>query len=332
MANLKIEERFTVDAPVATVWSFLTDPVQVATCLPGAKLDGSEGADTYLGAMKVKVGPVSSEFRGKATLSEVDASQHTLKLTGTGEDKSGGGSARLTMRCAVLPSATGGAEVSVDAEVELAGKLVRFGRGLIEGVSKQLFKQFVERARTRLGAAAPAAAAATGEAAIAADPPAPPSEAPFHAQPAPDSLPKDRAPPAAAEAAADPTATAPAVAAPLAPPAAPGAAAQSTAPAALAIVEPTIPAALAVAEPTALRAALAAAEPAAPTTPKAAAGLTAPLPLGDIGGSAAPVSAPAQLTTPTPANDDALDAGALVWQEFKGWLLGWFRRLFRRRG
>ncbi len=88
MSNLKIEELFTVDASVETVWKFLLDPAEVATCLPGAKLDGLvEGeSDTYRGTMKVKVGPVVSEFRGKATMSDVDAQAHRLKLGGTGDD------------------------------------------------------------------------------------------------------------------------------------------------------------------------------------------------------------------------------------------------------
>lgn len=149
MSNLKIEEKFTVEAPIERVWKFLLSPAQVAGCLPGAQLRGQEGADTYLGTMKIKVGPVTSEFRGKATMSDVDAQAHRLKLSGTGDDTSGGGSARMSMELSVAPAA-GGSEVQVVADVEIAGKLVRFGRGMIEGVSKQLFKQFVERARERI--------------------------------------------------------------------------------------------------------------------------------------------------------------------------------------
>ena len=72
MSSLKVEERFVVDAEVARVWEFLKRPELVAGCLPGAKLDGQEGGNTYLGTMKVKVGPVMQDFRGRATLTEVD--------------------------------------------------------------------------------------------------------------------------------------------------------------------------------------------------------------------------------------------------------------------
>jgi len=149
MSTLKIEEKFTVAAPVLRVWQFLLSPELVASCLPGAALRGQEGADTYLGTMKIKVGPVTSEFKGKATMSDIDPDAHRLKLSGTGDDVSGGGSARMTMDLSVRATAEG-SEVQVVADVDIAGKLVRFGRGMIEGVSKQLFKQFVERARDRI--------------------------------------------------------------------------------------------------------------------------------------------------------------------------------------
>ena len=154
MSTLKIEEKFTVAAPVERVWQFLLSPELVASCLPGAALRGQEGADTYLGTMKIKVGPVTSEFKGKATMSDIDPDAHRLKLSGTGDDVSGGGSARMIMDLGVRATAEG-SEVQVVADVDIAGKLVRFGRGMIEGVSKQLFKQFVERARDRIAQISP---------------------------------------------------------------------------------------------------------------------------------------------------------------------------------
>ena len=188
MSSLRIEEKFTVPAPVERVWRFLLDPAQVAGCLPGARLDGSDGAGTFTGTMKVKVGPVTTEFRGKATFVEVDEAGRRMRLTGTGDDKAGGGSARMSMEGSVLAAADGGSEVTVTADVELAGKLVRFGRGMIEGVSKQLFKQFAERARTQLAAApapAPAAEATAPAAAASAPAPAPVAEPAVPAAPTP---------------------------------------------------------------------------------------------------------------------------------------------------
>ena len=150
MSTLQIEERIAVGAPPARVWKFLLDPARVAACLPGARLDGTEGDKTFLGTMKVKVGPVLMEFKGKATMSEVVPEERRVTLTGTGNDKSGGGSARMDMKSQILARDGGGSEIVVIADVDLAGKLVRFGRGMMEGISKQLFKQFAERVHTAL--------------------------------------------------------------------------------------------------------------------------------------------------------------------------------------
>ena len=170
MSSLKVEERFVVDADVLRVWEFLKRPALVAGCLPGAKLDGQEGGDTFLGTMKIKVGPVMQDFRGKATLAEVDDTLHKMTVSGVGDDKAGGGSARMTMKCQVVPSSeTGKSEVTIVAEVELFGKLVRFGRGMFEAVAKQLFKQFVDRARSAI-ASMPAPAGSSEPAVVHATP------------------------------------------------------------------------------------------------------------------------------------------------------------------
>src|SRR6185369_13998526 len=102
MSSLKIEERISVGAPPPRVWAFLLDPARVAACLPGARLDGVEGDRTFLGTMKVKVGPVTMEFKGKATMSEVHEAERRVVLTGSGADKSGSGSAKMAMESRIV--------------------------------------------------------------------------------------------------------------------------------------------------------------------------------------------------------------------------------------
>ena len=147
MSNLKIEESFEVNAPVERVWDFLKDPAQVVTCLPGAALDEVIDDRNYAGNVKVKVGPVTVAYKGIATLKEVDEEKRQVLIHGEGKEKAGGGNVAMDMTGNVEPT-DGGAKVSFVADVKLAGKIVRFGRGMIEGVSDQLFKQFVDKAET----------------------------------------------------------------------------------------------------------------------------------------------------------------------------------------
>ncbi|MEZ4363693.1 MAG: SRPBCC family protein [Kofleriaceae bacterium] len=163
MATLKIEERIVINAPVERVWKFLLDPERVVQCLPGAAYDGAESEHVFLGHIKVKVGPVSTMFAGKATMSEIDEAAHTLRISGAGKDKNGAGTAKMEM-IGKVTAVDGGAELAVDADVDVAGKLVTFGRGLIKSVSAELFKQFSARAQALLTEEEEAAGGAEAEA------------------------------------------------------------------------------------------------------------------------------------------------------------------------
>ena len=60
---MKIDNEFTVSAPIDRAWAVLTDLEGIAPCLPGAALTGREG-DAFSGKVKIKVGPVTSEYAG----------------------------------------------------------------------------------------------------------------------------------------------------------------------------------------------------------------------------------------------------------------------------
>lgn len=148
MASLKISESFNLPAPPERVWPLLTDPAGIADCLPGAELESVDG-DDYLGAVRVKVGPVTVNYKGRIRFTEVDEDNWRLRMVGNGTDRRGGGSASLTMLSAVTED-EGGSRVSIDADVQIAGKLVRFGRGMFQAVSKQLLGEFAERLSRKL--------------------------------------------------------------------------------------------------------------------------------------------------------------------------------------
>jgi carbon monoxide dehydrogenase subunit G len=162
----RIEERFTVQAPPEVVWAFLIDPRQVVTCLPGAELTEVVDERTFLGAVKVKVGPVTVGYKGRVDLVEIDAAGRLVRMKGEGRESGGAGSARMSMESRLTPLPGGATEVVVASDVDVVGRLVQLGRGMIEQVSHQVFLQFAERVRAHLER--PAAAA--GEAGAAAAP------------------------------------------------------------------------------------------------------------------------------------------------------------------
>ena len=146
----KIEESFVVQAPVERVWEYLIDPARVAVCLPGAELLESRDDGSYLGAVKVKVGPVAMSYKGTVKFTERDEQGRVVRLVGEGREAGGGGSAKLTMLSRIVALENRRSQVTVEAEVDLVGRIVQFGRGMIEEVSRQLFRQFAECAKQQL--------------------------------------------------------------------------------------------------------------------------------------------------------------------------------------
>ena len=146
----KITERFEVQAPVERVWKYLIDPASVVQCLPGAELLETQDERNFLGAIKVKVGPLSMAYKGKASFTEVNDETHTVRMVGEAREVGGSGSTKVTMVSTVTALAGGGSEVLVDSEINLVGRIVQFGRGMIEEVSRQMFRQFAACVKSRL--------------------------------------------------------------------------------------------------------------------------------------------------------------------------------------
>jgi hypothetical protein len=156
---IEIRETFQVQAPIERVWKFVLDPHNVAACMPGASLEQVIDEKTFIGNIKVKVGAVMAAYKGRVELTEIDEKTYTVKMKAEGTE-SGGGTARGTMLSRLVTLPDGKTEIVAEASVDLTGRIMQVGRGMIQGVSKQLFQVFVKNARAQLEAEA--AAAATG--------------------------------------------------------------------------------------------------------------------------------------------------------------------------
>ncbi|MDP8900146.1 MAG: SRPBCC domain-containing protein, partial [Actinomycetota bacterium] len=69
---MKLNNEFTVDVPVEDVWNVLLDLERITPCLPGASLTEETGEREYDGAMKVKLGPVTQQYKGTVKIQEAD--------------------------------------------------------------------------------------------------------------------------------------------------------------------------------------------------------------------------------------------------------------------
>ncbi|HEX3287263.1 MAG TPA: SRPBCC family protein [Mycobacterium sp.] len=174
---MKIANEFTVSAPIEDAWNVLTDLEQVIPLMPGAQMTGREG-DDVLGKVKVKVGPVTSEFSGKVHFVEQDPTAHRAVIDGKGKEARGTGNAAATVT-AQLHDAGDHTRVTVDTDLKVVGKLAQFGSSMLQQVSEKLLGQFVESLEAKLAADnAPAAPGNNGQAPQLADT-APPEAEPI---------------------------------------------------------------------------------------------------------------------------------------------------------
>lgn len=135
-----LTNKVTVAAPPAEVFALINDVERVASCMPGATLDGKDG-DAYLGRVKVKVGPISAAYAGSIRFLEVDDAARRLSLKATGADTHGGGDAEAAVSVLVA-EAPGGSVLSLETDLVITGKIVAFGKGAITSVSDKLLQQF----------------------------------------------------------------------------------------------------------------------------------------------------------------------------------------------
>jgi carbon monoxide dehydrogenase subunit G len=147
---MRTEQKFSLDVPPVKVWAVLTDPFQVAVCLPGAEVIEQRDDGSYLGRLTVKVGPLQVVYRGEIRFERLDEDRLEAELVGRGQDVKGKGGAEMRMVSRLVPLEDGGTEVAVSSAIIVRGTLAQFGRGMIESVSAHLFEEFVAALRRKL--------------------------------------------------------------------------------------------------------------------------------------------------------------------------------------
>jgi carbon monoxide dehydrogenase subunit G len=138
---MEINDSFRVDLTVEETWRVLMDIERIAPCLPGAQLQEIAG-DEYRGVVKVKVGPITAQYKGAARFESRDDEAHVAVITGNGRDTRGQGNASATITMRLEPDDTG-TVVSVLTDLAITGKVAQFGRGVMADVSAKLLAQFV---------------------------------------------------------------------------------------------------------------------------------------------------------------------------------------------
>lgn len=181
--EVQLQKTYELDVDAASAWALLSDVREVAGCMPGAEITEQIDANSYKGAVKVKVGPALAQFGGTVDVLECAPAARRMVMRGKGADK-GGSSASMDLTAVIEPAVDGGGSLLHGrASVVVNGKFAQFGGRMMTQVSEMMLGQFVENfrvaARQLAAQQAPAASAAadaasaSGEAPAAAAEPAP---------------------------------------------------------------------------------------------------------------------------------------------------------------
>ena len=176
---MQLTNTVPVKAAPDAVFALLSDVQRVASCMPGAALQGRDG-EAWRGTVKVKVGPITAAYAGTVRFLEVDAGKRVLRVHASGADTHGSGDAEAEVFLEVVPNPDG-AQLNLATDLVIRGKIAQFGKGAVVAVSDRILQQFAQNlgdlllsqggtpAPAGAGAAAPAQSAAAAPVAAAAE-------------------------------------------------------------------------------------------------------------------------------------------------------------------
>ena len=140
---MELNNEIDVNAPIQEVWKAFNTPERIAPCLPGAELQEVDG-NNFNGLVKIKVGPITAQYKGTATYLEKDEDAQKVVIKGDGRDTRGAGNASATITAQLTEVSSEVTNVSVRTELTITGKVAQFGRGAISDVSGKLMTQFAQ--------------------------------------------------------------------------------------------------------------------------------------------------------------------------------------------
>lgn len=139
---MQLNHSVPVKASPDEVFALMNDVERVASCMPGAALEGRDG-DAWRGSVKIKVGPISAAYAGTVRFLEVDPQGRRLRVQARGADTHGSGDAEAEVALDVL-AAPEGALLQLSTDLLIRGKIAQFGKGAIATVSDRILQQFAQ--------------------------------------------------------------------------------------------------------------------------------------------------------------------------------------------
>lgn len=137
---MEFVNEFRVPVSIDQAWEVLTDVNRVVPAIPGAQLLSVDG-DDFVGVVKVKVGPITVQYKGNASFEDKDLSAHRAVIRADGKESRGQGNASALVT-AQLKDEGETTCCLLTTDLTISGKAAQFGRGALSEVATNLIGQF----------------------------------------------------------------------------------------------------------------------------------------------------------------------------------------------
>ena len=133
-------------APLEHVWDCIRDPAFMAPCVPGCHDVEDIGDGAYRAAVKVGIGPIKTVFKLDIQVAE-ERPPSFARVETRGQE--GTNASRLTAKSELTLSASGADATNVhyQSDVQVTGRLVKFGLGIMKKKAAALGAEFAENFR-----------------------------------------------------------------------------------------------------------------------------------------------------------------------------------------
>lgn len=138
---MHLSNNFDVAAPIERVFPAVLDVELVAGCLPGAQIISRESDDAFLAGIKIKVGPITMQYRSHVEIVERDPAGHRAVMHIRAKESRGQGTAEATAAL-TMSGDDGRTRGQIDVDVQLSGRVASMGQGAIQDVSNKLVAVF----------------------------------------------------------------------------------------------------------------------------------------------------------------------------------------------
>jgi uncharacterized protein len=152
-SSMLLTNEVTVDAPPDELFAFVSDVERVAPCLPGARIDESNG-DEYRGSMRVRLGPIVANYAGTLRYVELDRASRRAVLRARAQETAGQGQAEARIET-VIEEVGDASRIRMDTDLQIRGRVAQFGRGAMEKVAQRLFADFAHNLEAALAGGEP---------------------------------------------------------------------------------------------------------------------------------------------------------------------------------